>query len=64
MDELIKMISDKLGVTPDKATMAVELVANHLKAKAPALSGQIDSLLAGDVSGAAGALGGLLGGNK
>jgi len=26
MDELIKMISEKVGITPDKASMAVQLV--------------------------------------
>ena len=54
MDELIKLVGDKVGLTPDKAQMAVELVVNHLKGKAPALSGQLDSLLAG---GGAGGLG-------
>ena len=57
MDELIKLLSDKLGVTPDKASMAVQLIANHLQEKAPALSGQIDSLLAGGTGEAAGGLG-------
>ena len=57
MDELITMLSDKLGVTPDKASMAVQLIANHLKEKAPALSGQIDGLLAGGAGEAAGGLG-------
>ena len=71
MDELIKLLSDKLGVTPDKAQMAVELIAAHLKEKAPALSSQIDSLLAGGGGDAAGALGdaasklgGLMGGKS
>jgi hypothetical protein len=71
MDELIKMLSDKLGVSPDKASMAVQLIANHLKQKAPALSGQIDSLLAGGESAASGGLGdvasklgGLMGGKE
>lgn len=67
MDELINTISEKLGVSPEQATQAVQLVANHLKEKAPALSGQIDSLLAGGaggLGGAASALGGLMGGKK
>ena len=71
MDELIKILSDKLGVSPEKAAMALELVANHLKEKAPALSGQIDSLLAGGGGDAAGGLGdvasklgGLMGGKS
>ena len=31
MDELIKMISSQLGVTPDKAQIAVQLVMSHIK---------------------------------
>ena len=68
MDELIAMISEKLGVTPDKASIAVNLVVNHIKGKAPALSGQLDGLLGG--GGAAGLgdvaskLGGLMGGQE
>lgn len=68
MDELIKLIADKVGITPDKAQLAVQLVMTHLKGKAPALSGQLDSLVGGETSGSglgdvAGKLGGLLGGN-
>ena len=66
MDELVALIADKLGVGPDKASEAVELVVSHLKEKAPALSGQLDALLSGEgaggLSGVAGKLGGLMGG--
>lgn len=68
MDELINTLSSKLGLPPDKAAIAVELVLGHLKSKAPALSGQIDSLMGGGAAGAgglgdiAGKLGGLMGG--
>jgi len=68
MDELIAMISDKLGVTPDKASIAVNLLVNYIKGKAPALSGELDGLLGG--GGAAGlgdvasTLGGLMGGQE
>ena len=41
MDELIKLLSDKVGLTPDKAQVAVQLVLSHIKGKAPALSGQL-----------------------
>lgn len=67
MDELIKLVGDKTGLAPDKAQMVVELVVNHIKGKAPALSGQLDSLLAGGTGGAGdlmAGLGGLLGGKK
>jgi hypothetical protein len=71
MDELIKLVSDKVGLTPDKAKMAVDVVMNHIKGKAPALSGQLDGLMKGGAGGlgsaasgladAAGGLGGMLG---
>ena len=67
MDELVNTIAEKLGVPPDKAAQAVQLVVDHIKGKAPALSGQLDSLLAGGSANAgglgdvAGKLGGLLG---
>ena len=67
MDELIKLVSDKVGLPPDKAQMAVQVVVNHLKGKAPALSGQLDSLLSGGAGGlgdVASGLGGLMGGKK
>ena len=69
MDELVKQISNKVGVTPDKAQMVVELVLNHLKSKAPALSGQLDSLMSGGTASGglgdvAGRLGGLMGGKE
>ena len=66
MDELIGLISEKLGVTSDQASTAVQLVVDHLKEKAPALSGQIDGLLSGEGGGGLGnvasKLGGLMGG--
>ena len=66
MDELVALIADKLGVEPDKASEAVELVVRHLKEKVPALSGQLEALLSGEgasgLSDVAGKLGGLMGG--
>ena len=59
MDELIKLVSEKVGLTPDKAKMAVEVVVGHLKGKAPALSGQLDGLLAGGEGGLGSAASGL-----
>jgi hypothetical protein len=70
MDELIKLITDKVGITPDKAQLAVQLVMTHLKGKAPALSNQLDSLMgggeaaSGGLGDVAGKLGGLMGGGK
>ena len=48
MEELIKQVSAKTGLSADQAKSAVETVVNYLKTKLPApLAGQLDSLLAG-----------------
>jgi hypothetical protein len=47
MDELIKLMSSQVGITPDKAQPAVQLVMSHIKGKVPALSGQLDGLMGG-----------------
>jgi ribosomal protein L7/L12 len=48
MEELIKKVSEKTGLSPDQAKSAVETVVNYLKTKLPApLAGELDSLLAG-----------------
>ncbi len=67
MDELIKLVSQKTGLAPDKAKVAVQTVVNFLKQKLPpAIGGQLDAILAGkglpeDLTKG---LGGLLGGKK
>jgi hypothetical protein len=48
MDELIKMVADKTGISQDQARMATQTVVDYLKAKLPApLAAQIDSLMKG-----------------
>jgi hypothetical protein len=68
MDELIKLVSQKTGIAPEQARVAVETVIGHLKARLPApLAGQIDAALAGgksDVAGMAKGLGDMLGKKK
>jgi hypothetical protein len=67
MDELIKLVSQKTGLPPDKAKVAVETVINFIKQKLPpSIAGQLDTILAGgnlpgDLTKG---LGGLLGGKK
>jgi hypothetical protein len=65
MDELVKMVVDKVGISEAQAKQAVEVVVGYLKDKLPEpLAGQIDGVLKGDVSGLgdmAGGLGGLFG---
>ncbi len=61
MDELIKQVAQKVGISEDQAKQAVMQVVAFLKQKLPApIASQIDSVLAGgapDLS----ALGGLFG---
>lgn len=48
MEEIVKLVCEKTGLSKENATVAVETVVGYLKAKLPApLAGQIDSLLAG-----------------
>ena len=64
MDELVKLVSEKTGLSEDISQKAVDVVLNYIKDKLPApIAGQIDGLLAGgeDAGGIAGAVGGLFG---
>ncbi len=46
MDELLKQISDKLGIKPDVARKVVLVVANYVKSKVPeSIAGEIDLAL-------------------
>lgn len=48
MDELIKRITEKTGISEDQARSAVNTVSNFLKEKLPApIAGQIDIVLSG-----------------
>ena len=48
MDDLVKLVSEKINVPPEKAQTAVETVLNYLKAKLPdPIAGQIDNALSG-----------------
>ena len=59
MDELVKMVAEKVGITETQAKQAVETVLGFLKDKLPEpIAGQLDAVLEGDASG----LGDLLGG--
>jgi hypothetical protein len=67
MDELIKMVTSKTGMSDEMARQAVDTVIGYLKDKLPGpIGGQIDGLLGGasksnDLGGLAKGLGGLLG---
>ncbi len=67
MDELVKMVAKKTGLTNDQAKMAVDAVLGFLKTKLPApVAAQIDTVLGGAAAptNLVEGLGGLLGGKK
>lgn len=46
MEELIRLVSNKTGITEDQARTAVEIVINFLKENLPApIAGQIENVL-------------------
>jgi nucleoid DNA-binding protein len=63
MDELVKLVAQKTGISQEHARLAVTTVLDFIKEKAPApLASQIDGLVSGKgLSGIASGLGGLLG---
>ncbi len=59
MDELVKQVQQRTGLSEEQARQAVETVVNLLKQRLPApIAGQIDSALSG---GGQNPLGGILG---
>ena len=55
MEELIKQVSEKAGISEDQARAAVETVAGFLKERVPApYSSYIDSFLSGGGEGGGG----------
>lgn len=63
MDELVKLVSQKTGLSEEMSRMAVETVLDYLKGKLPEpLAGQIDNLIEGnDLGDLAEGLGSLFG---
>jgi nucleoid DNA-binding protein len=62
MEELIKLVSQRAGISEGQAKAAVETVLGFLKDKLPApIAGQIDGLLNKSAGDLAQGLGGLLG---
>lgn len=61
MDEIIKLVSEKTGLSEEMAEEAVTLVLDYVKEKLPdPIAGRLDTLLEGDT--ASDLLGGLFGG--
>ena len=70
MEELIKRITEKTGISEDQARSAVSTVSGFLKEKLPApIAGQIDNVLGGaggvtdKLGDIAGKVGGMFGGS-
>jgi len=58
MDDLIKQVSAKTGLSPEQSKGAADAVISYLKSKLPApIAGQIDGLLGGGTDAATGAMG-------
>jgi len=66
MDELVKLVASKVGISEKQAQEAVDVVLGFLKDKLPKpLAGQVEAALEGDLGGLGDltkGLGGLLGG--
>jgi hypothetical protein len=54
VNEVIKMVSDRAGISEEQARKAVEAVADFAKTKFPSMAGQIDSVLKGGGGGGGG----------
>ena len=70
MDELIKRITEKTGISEDQARSAITTVSGFLKEKLPApIAGQVDNVLGGaggvtdKLGDAAAKVGGIFGGS-
>jgi hypothetical protein len=58
MDELIKLVVEKAGISEAQAKQAVDTVLGFLKQQLPEpIAGQIDAVMKGDLSGLSGLLG-------
>jgi hypothetical protein len=54
VDELVNQISQKAGITPDQAKIAVQVVAGYLKDKLPPpIAAQVEGYLSGGSGGQA-----------
>lgn len=58
MDELIKQVTAKTGISEDQARSAVNTVLDFVKGRLPApIAGQIDNAISGEGGGIGGTLG-------
>lgn len=62
MEDLINMVAQKVGISPEQASTAVTTVLGFIKDKLPdPIAAQVDSVVKGNISDAVGGLGGGLG---
>lgn len=60
MEELIKMVSERTGLAPEKAQEAVDTVFTFLKAKLPpSIGNHLDALASGNLGSITSSMGGL-----
>jgi hypothetical protein len=52
VDELIKKVTEKAGISPEQAKNAVNSVLEFIKTKAPGIGDQITALISGGGGGA------------
>ncbi len=72
MEEIVKLVQERTGLSEEQARSVVETVAGFIKDKLPEpIAGQIDSVLSGNMGDIAdqaqsmlGGLGGMFGGEK
>ena len=63
MDEIVRMVVERTGISEEQARTAVETVLGYVKGKLPEpIAGQVDSYLSGGGGGGGGSLGDLAGG--
>ena len=63
MEELIKQVTAKTGISEDQARSAVTTVLDFVKTRLPApIAGQIDNVIGGGAAGAVGDLANTVGG--
>ena len=53
MDQLIKLVTEKAGISEAQAKTAVDTVMSFVKDKLPAVGSQLDGLMSGNIGDAA-----------
>ena len=60
MDELINLVSQRTGIAPDKAQIAIQTVVGFLKERLPApIAAEVDAFMSGNGGGMTGDIGSL-----